>query len=334
MSLYRRYTHGYTQALPPGAAVEICFDKLSNDVLIYFGRLTNTFLHETRSSTASRSLLGLYGLLVAGLPLAGLGYALLGSLGAGGAAGGTGFTGRHWQALGSDARACCKSALFSGCGWLLASLGISTGAGPGCWCWGRRPRCAAVRFRRLLYVPLLMPSLVMGFYLFQLLSRAGWLSRISFQLGLIPRLESFPELVQDGAGIGIILAHVLLTFPFFTLLFRAIYHESRLDEYRQFTLTLGASPGQFRRRVARPLLLRRAAPTLLLSFIATLGAYDIPLLLGRPYPQMLSVYIATRLQRFDLRDLPAGYLAGFLVAAGLLGLIGVLLRLTRRVQLE
>ncbi|MDQ2772777.1 MAG: ABC transporter permease, partial [Bacteroidota bacterium] len=56
----------------------------------------------------------------------------------------------------------------------------------------------------------------------------------------------------------------------------------------------------------------------------------IPLLLGRPYPQMLSVYIATRLQRFDLRELPTAYLAGFLVAVGLLSLILVLTRLTRR----
>ena len=280
-----------------------------------------------RSSPASRSLLGLYGLLVVGLPLAGLGYALLGSVGLAGPLA-AGFTGRYWRALGADT-GLLYAALYSG-GVALASVGIATGLAlllvlraP--------PTLRRWPLPGLLYVPLLMPSLVVGFYLFQLLSRAGWLSRLSFQLGLIPGLESFPELVQDGAGIGIILAHVLLTFPFFTLLFRAIYHESRLDEYRQLTLTLGASPGQFRRRVARPLLLRRAAPTLLLSFIATLGAYDIPLLLGRPYPQMLSVYIATRLQRFDLRDLPAAYLAGFLVAAGLLGLIGLLLRLTRRV---
>jgi putative spermidine/putrescine transport system permease protein len=273
-------------------------------------------------------LLGLYGLLVVGLPLAGLGYALLGSVGLVGPLS-AGFTGQYWQALSTDT-GLLYAALFSG--WVaLASMGIATGLAL-LLVLGAQPTLRRWPLPGLLYVPLLMPSLVMGFFLFQLLSRSGWLSRIGFQAGLIQRLESFPELVQDGAGAGIILAQVLLTFPFLTLLFLAIYQENRLDDYRQLTLTLGARSSQFRWRVAAPVLLRRASPTLLLSFVATLGAYDIPLLLGRPYPQMLSVYIATRLQRFDLRELPAAYLAGFLVAAGLLLLIAALLRLTGRMR--
>jgi putative spermidine/putrescine transport system permease protein len=275
-------------------------------------------------------LLALYGLLVVGLPLAGLAYALLSSVGLVGPLA-AGFTGRYWQALGADT-GLLYSALFSG--WVaLASVGLATGLAL-LLVLRAQPTLRRWPLPGLLYVPLLMPALVVAFYLFQLLSRAGWLARLSFQTGLIRRPEAFPELVQDGAGLGIILGHVLLTFPFLTLLFLAIYQESRLDEYRQLTLTLGASRGQFRRRVAVPVLLRRAAPTLLLSFIATLGAYDIPLLLGRPYPQMLSVYIANRLQRFDLRELPAAYLAGFLVAAGLLGLIVALLRLTRKARIK
>ncbi|WP_210513820.1 ABC transporter permease subunit [Hymenobacter terricola] len=275
---------------------------------------------------SGKLLLGLYALLVVGLPLAGLGYALLGSVGVVGPLA-AGFTGRYWLALGADT-GLLKSALFSL--WVAgASLGLSVAAALGL-VLGAQATLRRRPFPTLLYVPLLMPSLVMGFYLFQLLSRAGWLSRLSFQLGLTHSLDAFPELVQDAAGGGIILAQVLLAFPFLTLLFQAIYQESRLDDYRQLTQTLGASAAQFRWRVAVPVLLRRAAPALLLSGIATLGAYDLPLLLGRPYPQMLSVYIATRLQRFDLRELPAAYLAGFLVAVGLLGLILVLIRLTRR----
>ena len=274
----------------------------------------------------NKLLLGFYALMVAGLPLAGLAYALLGSVGVVGPLG-VGFTGRYWQALGADA-GLLKSALFSL--WVAgASLGLSVALALAL-VLGAQATLRRRPFPALLYVPLLMPSLVMGFYLFQLLSRAGWLSRLSFGLGLTHSVEGFPELVQDAAGVGIIAAQVLLLFPFLTLLFQAIYQESRLADYRQLTQTLGASAAQFRWRVAVPVLLRRAMPTLLLSGIATLGAYDLPLLLGRPYPQMLSVYIATRLQRFDLRELPAAYLAGFLVAVGLLGLILVLTRLTRR----
>lgn len=280
---------------------------------------------------ANRSwILLLYALLVAGLPLAGLGYAALGSVGVVGPLA-AGFTGRYWQALGHDTGLLYAAAYSL---WIaVASVGISVGLAL-LLVLGAQPTLRRAPLPGLLYVPLVMPALVMAFYLFQLLSRAGWLSRISFQLGLTGSIEAFPELVQDAAGLGIIGAHVLLTFPFLTLLFQAIYQESRLAELGQLTSTLGATTGQFRRRVAAPLLLRRAAPTVLLSFIATLGAYDIPLLLGRPYPQMLSVFIATKLQRFDLRELPTAYLAGFLVAAGLLGLILVLLRLVNRGQVE
>ncbi|WP_254245128.1 ABC transporter permease subunit [Hymenobacter sp. BRD67] len=263
-------------------------------------------------------------MLVLGLPLAGLGYALAGSLGLAGPLA-TGFTGHYWQELTHDT-GLLYAALYSL--WIaVAAVGLSVGLAL-VLVLRAQPTLRRSALPALLYVPLVMPSLVVAFYLFQLLSRAGWISRLSFQAGLTSSLAAFPELVQDAAGVGIILAHVLLLFPFITLLFQAIYQESRLDDYRQLTLTLGASAGQFRQRVARPVLLRRAAPTLLLSFMATLGAYDIPLLLGRPYPQMLSVFIATRLQRFDLRELPAAYLAGFLVAISLLGLIAGLLRLT------
>ncbi|NVO86489.1 ABC transporter permease subunit [Hymenobacter terrestris] len=277
-----------------------------------------------------KPILPLYALLVIGLPLAGLGYALLGSVGVVGPLA-AGFTGRYWQALGHET-GLAYAALYSL--WIaLASVGISVVLALAL-VLRAQPTLQRGPLPGLLYVPLVMPALVVAFYLFQLLSRSGWISRISFRLGLTNSLEAFPELVQDATGVGIILAHVLLTFPFLTLLFQAIYQESRLAELGQLTSTLGASASQFRRRIAAPLLLRRAAPTLLLSFIATLGAYDIPLLLGRPYPQMLSVFIITKLQRFDLRELPAAYLAGFLVAAGLLGLILVLLRLVNRSRVE
>jgi putative spermidine/putrescine transport system permease protein len=273
----------------------------------------------------SSALLGSYGLLVLGLPLAGLGYALLGSVGLAGPLA-AGFTPRHWLALGANA-GLGQSALFSL--WIaLVAVGGSLALALSL-VLRAQPTLRRWPLPGLLYVPLLLPALVLAFCLFQLLSGAGWLARLSYGLGWLATPADFPELVQDGAGLGIILAQVLGTFPLLTLLLQAIYQESRLDELRQLSSTLGASARQFRRRVAVPLLLRRAAPTLLLSFIAMLGAYDVPLLLGRPHPQMLAVFVTTR-QQFDLRELPAGYLAGFVVALGLLGLIGVLLKLTRR----
>ena len=171
---------------------------------------------------------------------------------------------------------------------------------------------------------------MVAFYLFQLLSGSGWLSRLTFALGLTQAPDDFPELIGDAAGLGIIGAQVVLAFPFFTLLFQSLYVDARLDELRSLTRTLGASVGQFNRRVAAPILLRRAAPTLVLYGVTVLGAYDIPLLLGRNYPQMLSVFITTRMQRFDLAELPMGYLVGFLLTLFLMAIVYLTTRWSQR----
>ena len=274
---------------------------------------------------SSKLLLFLYALLVVGLPLAGLGYALLGSVGVVGPLAG-GFTGRYWRALGQDT-GLLGAALFSA--WVAAvSLGLAVGVALAL-VLGAQRTLRRWPFPALLYVPLLMPPLVLGFYLFELLSGAGWLSRVSFQLGLTGSPEAFPSWCRMGPASASSGRTCCWGFRFSRC-------SSRPSTRKAASTTTASSPKPWARRrdsfgggVAAPVLLRRAAPTLLLSGIATLGAYDLPLLLGRPYPQMLSVYIATRLQRFDLRELPNAYLAGFLVAAGLLGLILVLIRLTK-----
>jgi len=271
-------------------------------------------------------LLWLYALLVVGLPLAGLFNAFLYSVGLAGPLA-TGFTARYWQQLPGE------TSLLASLGFSLYVAVVSVGLAMAIALFLVLRHQAALRrrpFPTLLYVPLLFPSLVMAFYLFQLLSGSGWLARMAYQLHLIQSPDGFPELIQDGAGIGILLAQVGLAFPFFTLLFQSLYVDARLDDLRSLTRTLGASGWQFNRRVAIPILIRRAAPTLVLYGVAVLGAYDIPLLLGRNYPQMLSLFITTKLQRFDLSDLPMGYLIGCLFTLVLMAVIYVTTRWTQR----
>ncbi|MBC3784124.1 ABC transporter permease subunit [Spirosoma utsteinense] len=274
----------------------------------------------------NRVILSFYALLIAGLPLAGLINALGYSVGIGGPLA-TGFTTQYWQQLSTETSLLVSLAFslyvaISSVGLaLLIALALVL---------NRQRMLRRWPFPALLYVPLLFPSLVVAFYLFQLLSGSGWISRMVVALGLTQTPADFPNLIQDGAGLGIISAQVVMAFPLFTLLFDGLYTDARLDELRSLTRTLGASEGQFNRKVAAPILLRRAAPTLVLYAIAVLGAYDVPLLLGRNYPQMLSVFITARLQRFDLADLPMGYLIGFLLTVGLMIVIYRTTRWTQR----
>jgi putative spermidine/putrescine transport system permease protein len=142
----------------------------------------------------------------------------------------------------------------------------------------------------VIYLPLGIPAIVAAFYTFQLLSKAGLFS-----------------LIHDAFGVAIIATHVLMAVPFFTILFTNLNASENLDELRNLARTLGGTVRQVEFKVAIPILLRKAFPTIVLYFIFVLGSYEIPLILGRQYPQMVSVLMIRKLQRFNLLDIPTAY---------------------------
>jgi len=160
---------------------------------------------------------------------------------------------------------------------------------------------------RSLFLPLTIPPIVLAFVIFQLYSGGGILSRVAWHLGLISDLSQFPALVQDPYGIGIILAHIFLVFPFFLLVLLNLFENEKLDELASVASTLGASSKDIIFRLQIPILLKSIFPLLALYFIFFLGAYEIPLVLGQSSPHMITVLIIEKLQRFNLADIPVAY---------------------------
>jgi putative spermidine/putrescine transport system permease protein len=167
---------------------------------------------------------------------------------------------------------------------------------------------------------------VVAFLVFQMLSGAGYASRLAYRLGLTGGIEDFPNWVNDPWGVAIITSHVLMATPFFIILFSNLYQNERLGEYAQLAATLGATARQSARRVIVPVLLRQSFPTLLLYFIFVMGSYEIPLLLGSQSPQMVSVLTIRKLQWFDLADMPQAYVIGILYTVIVVGGAILLLR--------
>lgn len=238
------------------------------------------------------------------LPLAaGVLLALLVSLGLAGFLG-TGFTPQYWQSLLGDL-AFWQSLGFS---FYVAAVGtflalvlalIFTLA--------QRQRLQRRSFHTFLYLPLALPTLVMALYGYYLLSPTGWLSRLSVALGWTAGVADFPRLVQDAGGVAILLVHTLMSTFFFTVYLGQLWPKENLDALLETGRNLGASFGQLLRRVVLPTLLRRAAPVILLYFVFALGSYEIPLLLGRSHPQMLSVYAMDLLNSYQLDTIPQAY---------------------------
>lgn len=177
-----------------------------------------------------------------------------------------------------------------------------------------------------LYVPLAFPAIVVAFLVFQLASQSGFFARILFQLGLISKYSAFPEVINDPYGIGIIAAHVFMALPFFTLYFINLYDNENIEELSQVGLTLGASRVAQTHRIVIPILLRRAFPTLTLYTIFVMGSYEIPLILGRQSPQMISVLVIRKLRKFSLSTIPEAYIIALIFIAIIIGLLIILFK--------
>ena len=159
----------------------------------------------------------------------------------------------------------------------------------------------------ILLLPLGIPAVVAALMTYQLLSPSGWLSRLTYAVGLTAGPDAFPALINDRLAVGIIITHIILAVPYFTALFRNIYRQEQGDLLLLTARNLGAENGQASRTIVIPLLLRSAFPSVLMFLLFVMGSYEIPLLLGVSDPRMLSPLIADKMFRFDLLDKPLAY---------------------------
>ncbi|MFC4262888.1 ABC transporter permease subunit [Ferruginibacter yonginensis] len=182
----------------------------------------------------------------------------------------------------------------------------------------------------VLYLPLAIPAIVAAFISFQLFGKTGLLSAIAFKLGIINNLQQFPDWVNDTWGIGIIATHALMAIPFFTIYFSNLFVAENLQSLGHVAHTLGATPRQVTYKIYYPNLIKKGAATILLYFVFVLGSYEIPLLLGQQQPQMITVLIVKKLQRFNIADMPQGYCIAVLYCILIMLVMGVFFKLKKQ----
>ena len=170
----------------------------------------------------------------------------------------------------------------------------------------------------IIYLPLCFPATVMAFFIFQMLSQSGFVSRIAYSLNLTEGITNFPELINDAFGIGIIITMIALTAPFFIILFSTVYQAEKINELAALASTLGATKKQIIKKIVVPVLFKKTAISLMLFVLFVMGNYEVPLLLGRQNPQMISVAIVQKIQRFNLYDIPKGYVMSIVYVVFLL----------------
>ncbi len=276
---------------------------------------------------ARRWLMLLPALAVIGVLFAGgLALAVAQSLGYFAPTGESSFTLRHYVELSRDREvyaslwltlklATVATAISAICALALA-LGLRE--------FSRRSRAVNL----LLQIPLAVPHLAMAGALITLIAPSGLLARLAFAVGLIHQPADFPALINDRYGAGIILAYVLKEVPFITLMTLALL--ARLgDEYEQAARVLGASAWQRFRYVTLPLVAPAVISSSLMVFAFIFGAFEVPFILGRPYPAMVSVVAQQRYLDVNLLARPGAIALAVISTLLTAALAWGYLRLTR-----
>jgi putative spermidine/putrescine transport system permease protein len=271
-------------------------------------------------------LLAPAGVVIGGLFAGGLALAASQSLGYFPPLGEYSFTLDHYRALLIDREFRASLALtlmlstaataISAVGGLALALGLRD--------LSRRSRI----FGALLQVPLAVPHLAMAVALINLIAPSGLLARACYALGVIGAPADFPALINDRYGFGILAAYVLKETPFIAVMTLAL--AVRLgDEYEQAASTLGASAWQRLRHVTLPLLAPAVVSSSLVVFAFIFGAFEVPFILGRPYPSMLSVVAQRRYLSVDLSERPGAIALAVVIALVTALLVWVYARLSR-----
>ncbi len=185
----------------------------------------------------------------------------------------------------------------------------------------------------LLQANLAVPHLVGALCMVLLLSQGGLISRLTHAAGLTADPAGFPALTADRFGWGIIAEYVWKEAPFLAVIALAALSRG-VEDLEAVARTLGAGPSQRLLRLTLPLLAGPVAAGSVLVFAFAAGSYEVPYLLGRPYPATLPVVAYQGFRDTDLTLRPqamaVAVLIAVLTAAVAAGYLTLVSRLSRR----
>ncbi len=188
---------------------------------------------------------------------------------------------------------------------------------------GRRVLSAV--FQSTLPVPHIVGALAM----LLLLSQGGLLSRLTHAVGLTSGTQSFPDVANDGFGLGILVEYAWKESPFIGVVVLSALN-SGVADLEEAARTLGAARWARFRHVVLPLVTPGVLATSILVFAFSFGSYEVPYLLGRPYPATLPVVAYQYYTDIDLDARPTAMAISVVIALLVGALVAVYSALSNR----
>lgn len=196
----------------------------------------------------------------------------------------------------------------------ILSTTVATLLGVGFALVARRLGAGRLRMTRLFQASLAVPHLVGALCIGLLLAPSGFVSRAAHSLGVVSDSQQFPVMTQDGFGWGIIAEYVWKETPFMALIALAAM-SADLTRLEDVSRTLGARPWQQFRHVTVPTLAAPVGGAAILVLAFTMGSYEVPVLLGQPFPAPLAVVAYQSFSDTDLTARPQAMVVAVLLAA-------------------
>lgn len=134
---------------------------------------------------------------------------------------------------------------------------------------------------------IILPHMVVGILIFQIFASSGFLSRLLYFLNITEGMDSFPILLYDKNGIGIMLSYIYKEFCFIAFSFVAVLYRIS-DEYKNQAYLLGASKISTFFYVTLPMILPNVIYSFIVIFSYSFSAYELPVLLGPSSPKSLA----------------------------------------------
>ncbi len=153
-------------------------------------------------------------------------------------------------------------------------------------------------FAQVYRIPLILPHLTVAFLTLLIWTPSGFLASGLHSLGLLDDPQILGPVLYSGWGWGIILTYLLKETPFIMVLVLASL--GQMDS--QLVLAarnLGAGRWQIFRQVFWPQCFGSLQTGFIIIFLYSLGAYEVPFLVGESYPPMVSIQLYGSLFKQD-----------------------------------
>lgn len=167
--------------------------------------------------------------------------------------------------------------------------------------------------RRIFQLPILVPHITAAYLIGLLFMKSGWISSITYSLGITKSIEGFPSMINNINSIGIIITYIWKEIPFILLMLIPIVQRienSWLDIARVF----GGTRKDFFKEVILPLLMPTWISSMLIVFAFTFSDFEVPYLLGVIYPRLAAVFAYDIYINGELSIRPIALAANFIIA--------------------